>query len=44
MIRKEKGGWSVFSHKTGKRLGGPYPSKAQAHKRLGEIKHFKGKK
>jgi hypothetical protein len=39
-IAKVKGGYEVKSH-TGKNLGGPYPSKKQAAKRLGQVEYFK---
>lgn len=42
MIRKTKGGWRVYSEK-GKNLGGPYPVKAQAEKRLQQVEFFKHK-
>jgi hypothetical protein len=45
MIRKVNG-FKVLSEK-GKNLGGPYPSRKRAEKRLGQIemfKHIKGKK
>ena len=39
-IRKVKGGYKVLSKK-GKNLGGPYKSKSQAQKRLGQVEYFK---
>lgn len=42
MIKKVKGGYKVVSEK-GKNLGGPYPTKEQAKKRLAEIEYFKRK-
>lgn len=42
MIRKVKGGYKVLSEK-GKNLGGPYPSKAKAQKRLRQVEYFKHK-
>lgn len=42
-IKKEKGGWSVKSEKTGKNLGGPYPTKEAATKRLQQVEYFKNK-
>ena len=39
-IRKVKGGYKVLSKK-GKNLGGPYKSKSQAAKRLGQVEYFK---
>lgn len=44
MIRKTKNGYKVLSEKTGKVLGGPYKSKADAEKRLREVEYFKKKK
>lgn len=43
MIRKENGGYVVRSE-TGRRLGGPYKTKAQAEKRLEQVEYFKHKK
>ena len=43
MIVKEKGGWSVKSHK-GKNLGGPYKSKKAAQLRLRQVEYFKKQK
>jgi hypothetical protein len=48
MIVKKKDGYYVMSeHKTkaGKRknLGGPYPTRAGAAKRLGQVEYFKHK-
>jgi hypothetical protein len=44
MIRKVRGGYRVFSEK-GRNLGGPYPSKAKAQKRLAQVEFFsRGKK
>lgn len=40
MIRKGKGGFKVVSH-SGKNLGGPYSSHAQAVKRLMQVEYFK---
>jgi hypothetical protein len=42
MIVKAKGGWKVVSE-SGKNLGGPYKSRAQAKKRLREVEYFKSK-
>lgn len=42
MIVKRKGGYVVLS-KSGKRLGGPYPSRAAAVKRLRQVEYFKHK-
>lgn len=41
-IEKEKGGYKVKSEE-GKNLGGPYPSKAKAKKRLQQVEYFKHK-
>ena len=45
MIRKTPKGYVVVS-KTGKKLGGPYPSRKAAQRRLQQIEYFKhrGKK
>lgn len=40
MIRKRKGGYFVVSE-GGKNLGGPYPTKAAAEKRLAQVEMFK---
>ena len=40
MIVKRKGGWVVLSS-TGRKLGGPYQSRAQAEKRLKQVEMFK---
>jgi hypothetical protein len=40
LIIKVRGGYEVKSH-TGKNLGGPYRSKAQAEKRLKQVETFK---
>ena len=40
MIKKVKGGYKVVSEK-GKNLGGPYPTKAAAKKRLQQVEYFK---
>ncbi len=37
MVRKTRGGYVVFSHKTGKRLGRVYKTKTEATKRLRQI-------
>ena len=44
MIKKVKGGYKVVSEKTGKNLGGPYKSRAQAAKRLKQVEFFKHSK
>lgn len=41
MIRKTSSGYVVKSEKTGKNLGGPYPTKGQAVKRLEQVEWFK---
>jgi len=43
MIKKVRGGYKVVSEKTGKNLGGPYKSKAEAKKRLAQVEFFKRK-
>lgn len=43
MIRKEGSKWYVYSE-SGKNLGGPYDTKAEAKKRLQQIEYFKHKK
>ena len=40
MVRKKNGKWYVYSHK-GKKLGGPYASRAEAVKRLRQIEYHK---
>ena len=40
MIKKAKGGFQVMSE-SGKNLGGPYATKGQAQKRLGQVEYFK---
>jgi len=42
MIKKVKDGYVVKSEK-GKNLGGPYPSKEEAEKRLKQVEYFKHK-
>ena len=42
MIKKTKKGYVVLSH-SGKRLGGPYKTRAAALKRLREVEYFKHK-
>ena len=44
MIKKLKGGYRVVSEKTGRNLGGPYKTKAEAEKRLRQVEFFKHKK
>ena len=40
MIRKVKGGYKLFS-KSGKNLGGPYKTRAEAEKRERQVQYFK---
>jgi len=40
-IEHSKNGWTLFSKKTHKRLGGPYSSKEQAIKRERQVAYFK---
>ncbi len=40
MIRKTPQGYKVVSEK-GKSLGGPYPTRAEAEKRLQQVEYFK---
>ena len=44
MIKKVKGGYKVVSEKSGKNLGGPYRTKAEAKKRLQQVEFFKRQK
>lgn len=41
VVRRAKGGWKVFSEKTGRPLSRAYGSKGQAKKRLQQIEYFK---
>jgi hypothetical protein len=41
MIRKTARGYEVRSESTGRRLGGPYPSRAHAVERLRQVESFK---
>ena len=43
MIVKRKNGYYVVSE-SGKKLGGPYTTRAQAVKRLKQVEYFKHKK
>jgi len=43
MIRKSSSGYSLVSKTTGKRLGGPYKTRAQAVKRERQVQYFKHK-
>jgi hypothetical protein len=44
MIRKTRGGYKVLSEKTGKNLGGPYKTRAEAEERLRQVEFFKHRK
>jgi hypothetical protein len=44
MIVKRKDGYHVISEKTGKNLGGPYKTRAEAAKRLKQVEYFKHRK
>jgi hypothetical protein len=44
MIVKRKNEYYVVSEKTGKNLGGPYKTLAEAEKRLRQVELFKRKK
>lgn len=47
MIRKTPKGYEVRSETTGRRLGGPYTTRAQAVERLRQVeafKHMKGRR
>jgi hypothetical protein len=44
MIKKVKGGYEVVSKTTGRNLGGPYKTKAEALKRLRQVEFFKHRK
>lgn len=41
MIRKVRGGYAVYSHRTGRKLSRNYRSKKAATKRLRQIQWFK---
>jgi hypothetical protein len=41
MIVKTSRGYEVKSEKTGRNLGGPYKTKAEAEKRLRQVEFFK---
>lgn len=43
MIVKRRAGWYVVSE-SGKNLGGPYKTRAEAEKRLKQVEYFKHKK
>ncbi len=40
-IVKRKDGYYVLSEKTGRNLGGPYKTMAEAKKRLRQVEYFK---
>ncbi len=44
MIKKVKGGHEVVTEKTGKNLGGPYKTKAEAKTRLRQVEVFERSK
>jgi len=44
MIVKRQDGYYVLSEKTGKNLGGPYETRAEAVKRLPQVEFFKHNK
>ena len=44
MIKYTPEGWVVISETTGRKLGGPYPKKALAKKRLRQVEYFKKRK
>jgi hypothetical protein len=44
MIVKRRDGYRVLSEKTGRNLGGPYKTRAEALKRLRQVEFFKHKK
>ena len=41
MIVKRKAGYFVLSEKTKRNMGGPYATRAEAVKRLGQVEYFK---
>lgn len=41
IIREEKDGFYCYSHDGKKKLGGPYPTRVQAQRRLRQVEHFK---
>lgn len=41
VIKKTSKGYVLYSLKTGKRLGGPYPTKQLAQQRENQIHYFK---
>jgi hypothetical protein len=44
MIKKTKKGYKVVTEDGSKNLGGPYPTKKAAIKRLRQVEYFKHKK
>ena len=44
MIKKVTGGYKLLSEKTGKNLGGPYKTKAEAEECLRQVEFFKHNK
>ena len=44
MITKRKAGYFVLSEKTRRNLGGPYQTREEAVKRLGQVEFFKHRK
>jgi len=43
MIRKQKGGYVLYSKDGSKKLGGPYPSRKKAQERERQVQYFKRK-
>ena len=43
MVVKKQGGYHVVSKTTGRNLGGPYKTEAEALKRLRQVEFFKHK-
>jgi len=43
VIRSTVAGFVVLSKDGTKKLGGPYPSKAEAEKRLAQVEYFKAR-
>lgn len=41
MIKKKKKGYEVVAKRSGRNLGGPYPSRKLALKRLRQVEYFK---
>ncbi|HUO33708.1 MAG TPA: hypothetical protein VMU43_01840 [Candidatus Acidoferrum sp.] len=44
VIKEVKAGYMVLSERTGRNLGGPYKTKAEAKKRLRQVEFFKRNK